>query len=242
MEREAFAVEAEAAWSGTTAAMDRILSSGYSDAAVRPGPYHVDRVPPPKLEPFVLENTVRLRGWPVPFVDNRTRVDRHASWIGQDIEPLVVPHCEAWRACTSGQFLHRRVLATDLRESRQLEPNAAGATGAVAVWDVLLYVVELAELGARIAIDLECETVTIAVSLNGIGGRQLISGDWQRELHADYIVSDSSLSASETVRSAGLIEDPRPVGVRITQRLLGKFGLDISDQVLLDWQDQILGN
>jgi hypothetical protein len=53
--------------------------------------------------------------------------------------------CEAWRLCTSGQLLHRRVLATDLRESAELAPDAVGAAGAVAVWDVLLYLVEVAE-------------------------------------------------------------------------------------------------
>lgn len=52
--------------------------------------------------------------------------------------------------CTSGQFLHRRVA-----NYVQTRP---GATGAVAVCDFFLYLVEVVELGARLATTLECET------------------------------------------------------------------------------------
>jgi hypothetical protein len=83
---------------------------------------------------------------------------------------------------TSGQFLHRRLLATDLRDAQDLKPNAAAATGAVAVWDVLLYMVEVAEFGARMATALGLDQVTFDVGLDGIAGRQLISGDFCREL------------------------------------------------------------
>ena len=64
---------------------------------------------------------------------------------------MVVPHVDAWRIFTSGQFLHRRVFATDLRDASELKPEDPDATGAVAVWDVLLYLVEVAESAARMA-------------------------------------------------------------------------------------------
>jgi hypothetical protein len=239
VEREAFANEAKRAWAGSTSVMDQILSSGHTDVAIRPGPYDLNRVSPERLEPLVLENAVRLKGWPVPFFDQLNRPIRHGSWIGQDIEPRGVPHCEAWRMCTSGQFLQRRILATDLRESAQPSPNAPGATVAVAVQDVLSYLVEVAELGARLATTLECETITIAASLVRIGGRQLISGNWNRDLDHTYIVNADRLDASEVIASTRLIEDPRGAGVKITQRLLRQFGLDISEQVLLDWQEKV---
>lgn len=238
-EREAFDSEAAAAWANPSEVMAFILSSGHTDVVIRPGPFNPRRVSPARLEALLSENTVRMRGWPVPFVDNRAQILRHGTWIGQDIKPSVVPHVEAWRICASGQFLHRRVLTTDLVKDGQLRPDAPAATGAVAVWDILLYLVEVAEFSARLATTLENDTMTIGVSLNGIAGRQLISGDWARDLHGDYIVATDRLTAAESMNVAHLMQTPRAVGVALTQQILMQFGLDIPDQVLDEWQDQV---
>jgi hypothetical protein len=74
------------------------------------------------------------------------------------------------------------ILATDLSESEQLSPKRSRCLGGSRCLGRALYLVEVAELGARLATTLECETITIAASLDGISGRQLISGDWNREL------------------------------------------------------------
>ena len=113
-----------------------------------PGPYNAKRLRPGELDRFVVEHAVRLRGWPVPFVNNAP-VQRMGEWVAQDV--VASPHVEAWRMFSSGQFLQRRLLATELRHSAELVPNVTSATGAVAVWDVLFYLVEVAEFGARLA-------------------------------------------------------------------------------------------
>lgn len=241
VEREAFTNEAARSWADVSPVLERILGAGHLDVAIRPAPFDAERVSPSRLEPLVVDHAVRLRGWPLPYVDYKIPIVRHGSWIGQDIEPTVVPHCEAWRMCTSGQFLHRRMLATDLRDSDQFLPDAPGATGAVTVWDVLLYLVEVAELAARLATTLECGSVAIHVVLGGVAGRQLIAGDWNRELHAHYVVAADQLEASVTMSSAELIVNPRATGVSLTQQLLRQFGADVSDHVLLDWQGQLFG-
>ena len=239
IERESFADESVKAWADPSSVMEQIVGSGYTDVAVQPGPFDRNRLSPAQLELFVSEHAVRLRGWPVPYVDHRQPVQRYGAWIGQDVEPQVVPHIGAWRMCTSGQYLHRRVLATDLRDAQELAPSTPNATGAVAVWDVLLYLVELAEFGARMATVLDCERITFDVSLNGIAGRELISGDWLRELQGPYLVLADRLSGSEVVNSARLIASPRQIGVALAQVLLQQFGLDLPNQVLMDWQEQI---
>lgn len=236
---KAFAAEATTAWANPSPTMQQILQSGHTDIAIRPGTYEAERLSPAKLESFIAENAVRLRGWPVPYVDQRVTLQRHGSWIGQDIEPRVVPHIEAWRLRTSGQFLHRRVLATDLRETQELAPGSPNATGAVAVWDILLYFVEVAEFGARMATTLEVQSVAFELTLAGVEGRELISGDWQRELHGPYIVSVDRLTASEVVDTATLLRDPRVIGVQLAQRVLKQFGLNVTHQILLDWQAQV---
>lgn len=238
-ERESFADEATKAWADPLSVVQYILGTAFTDIAIRPGPFHGDRLSPAQLESFVTEHAVRLRGWPVPYVDHRIPMQRFGTWIGQDIEPQVVPHIEAWRMCTSGQFLHRRVLATVLRETDELKASNPEATGAVAVWDVLLYLVEVAELGARMVTSLQCENITFAVSVNGVAGRELISGDWRREMHGPYLTSANRLTATEVVDSTRLISNPRQVGVALAQLLLRQFGLDVPDQVLMDWQDEV---
>lgn len=213
-----------------------ISSDGHFDAAIRPAPHDESRIPPAHLVDFLRKHAVRMRGWPVPFMDGEQRLHRHGNWIGQEYEDG--RHKEAWRLFTSGHFLHRRVLVSDLVNDQQLAADQASATGSVVVWDVLLYAVELVELAARIATDLRCDTVTIDLSLVNIKGRQLVSGDWSRELHGPYVVSSDRLSAQRRVTSTSLLADPRGIAVSLTQALLGQFGVDIPDQVLMDWQEK----
>jgi hypothetical protein len=57
---------------------------------------------------------------------------------------------------------------------------------------------------------------------------------------SSYLVAGDSLKASEVVDSTRLITSPRQIGVDLAQLLLQQFGLDLPDQLLMDWQEQIL--
>ena len=242
-----FNAEAIEAWSAPSsvenptggALVSTIATPAYTNVTVRPGPYEADRISPDQLETFAGAQAVRLRGWPVPMLSNRDPIAHHGNWVGQDLQAEIVPHVEAWRLFTSGQFLHRRIIATDLRDAAELKPDTPGATGAVAVWDVLLYLVEVAELGARYAAALGVETVAIDVSLENIAGRELISGDWKRELHGRYVTQATSLTASVVHKAPALLATPRAVGVDLTQQMLRKFGLNVADKILMEWQESI---
>ena len=243
-----FEAEAADAWAAPSSVDDpkgdslrhAVSSPAFTDVSVRLGPYQVDRIRADELEGFVMVNDVRLRGWPVPMVSNRQRVAHHGNWVGQDLQADVTPHVEAWRVFTSGQFLQRRVVSTDLRENDQLRAEAPDATGAIAVWDVLLYLVEVAELGARYASALGADTVTIDFSLNNIAGRELISGEWNRELHGPYITQAESLTAGLVLKTPSLLATPREHGVALAQQIFQKFGLNVPDKVFFDWQDGVL--
>lgn len=214
--------------------------AAYFDVAITPRPFRSDRIRRAQLRDFVVEHTVRLRGWPVPMVDLETPMRAYPTWVGQDRPERVSPHAEAWRVFTSGQFLHRRVLTTDLRDLSEFELTVPSATGGVAVWDVLFYLVEVAELAARWATSLDCEAVDVSVALVGIGGRELISGDHNRELHGPYTVDVEQVHTSRTLDVARLVAEPRAIGVELAQDIFGQFGTDLPDQVLFDWQQQIL--
>ncbi len=239
--RLAFTAEAERAWAEPSEVVTFILSKGHFDLSLTPSTFDPARVSPDALESLIVNNAVRLRGWPMPYVDRQIPIRRYGDWVGQDIEARVVPHCEAWRACASGQFLHRKVFRADLPDADgQLQPDAAAATGAVVIWEVLLYLVEVAEFAARIAAAVGCDALTITVDLAGIAGRQLISGDWRRDLDRDYVIHADRLHAVETRSTADLLADPRSVGVALAHSLFAKFGLKVPDQVLIDWQEQDL--
>ncbi len=239
--RHAFSAEAETAWANPSKVLRFIQSKGHFDASVTPSTFDPSRVSPEALESLIANNAVRLRGWPTPYVDLRMPILRHGEWIGQDLEAQGVPHCEAWRACTSGQFLHRKVFRTDVADAgSQLGSSAPDGPGAVVIWEVLFYAIELAEFAARIAAALECDSLTITLDLAGIAGRHLISGDWNRELDRDYTMHADRLHAVKTHSTAELLADPRRVGVALAQAILTKFGLKVPDQVLLDWQEQTL--
>ena len=217
-----------------------IKTPAYTDVAVRPGPYSDDRISPSELETFAGTQAVRLRGWPVPMISNRDTFMHNGDWVGQDLQGEIVPHVEAWRLFSSGQFLHRRIVATDLRDAAELRPEVPNATGAIAVWDVLFYIVEVAELGARYASTLAAETIAIDIGLENIAGRELISGDWKRDLNGPYVTQANSFRASGVYTAPALLASPRAIGVELAQQILRKFGLDIPDKTLMEYQDSVL--
>lgn len=251
IEQAQFDAELGAAWADpnpVSAPDPRTIAPGietpaFTDVAIRPGPYDPNRLALSDLPRFISEHAVSLRGWPVPMVSYRDPVQHHENWIAQDIQPDVVTHAEAWRMFTSGQFLHRRIVATDLRDDAdQLRPEDPRATGAIAVWDVLVYMVEVAELGARMATALEVDTITFDIALRHIRGRELISGDPRRRSHHTRITQATDLADSVTLSTPTLVAAPRHQGVELAQHLLRKFGANIADQTLLEWQAQILND
>jgi hypothetical protein len=219
-----------------SAVYDKIVAAGHFDASIRPGPYDANRIAPAQLLEFLRKHVVRMRGWLLPFMDGHEPVRRYGAWIGQEYEGP--HHREAWRLFTSGHFVHRRALVSDLVDQQDLAADAAGATGSVVVWDVLLYAVELVELAARFATDLCCDNMTIDLDLVNIEGRQLVSGDWSRELYGPYFVHTNRIRAERRLTSTTLLADPRDAAVALAQDLLGQFGVDVPAPVLMDWQEK----
>lgn len=224
---------------GRYALTPRVDRPAYFQTFIRPGPYQADRLQPDTLSDLVEMQAVRLRGWPVPMVDGREKLDRHRTWVGQDLASSLVPHIELWRMFCSGQFLQLRVLATDLRDSPDFRPSRPDATGVIAVWDVLLYAVEVAEFAGRLAVASHTPTVTIVLAIKGTQGRELIAGDQRRELTRPGWLDDDEARVDVELSTAELLADPRTVGVKIAHDLLSQFGVRISERVLLDYQQEV---
>lgn len=129
-----------------------------------------------------------------------------------------------------------------MRDAAILEPLDDRATGAVAVWDVLLYMVEVAEFAARVATELRCDHLRFDISLAGIAGRQLIAGSTDDHVRDGLIVYADQLTASRQIDSTAVLSDVRGTGVSLAQDLLRQFGLDVPDRVLLEQQQRIFGS
>lgn len=239
---EQFDVEAEDFWAQTSDVVDTISRVGHFDVSIRPEPYQ-DRMAANELTEFITTRAVSMRGWPVPYVSWRgaTPLQNHGTWVGQDDRSNVVPHIEAWRFASSGQFAQRRVLGSDFDTDHQLlADNLHGGT--VLVWDVLLYLVEVAELGARIATKTECEAVTFVLALSGIEGRSLHNDAYGRGFAQSDPISTNRISARRTVDTPRLLHAPRVVGRELAQSLLRQFGVSVPDQVLDEMQAEIFNS
>ncbi len=95
--------------------IERIRAAGHWDIAIRPHPFDEGRVEYDRLDEVLASSTVRLRGWPLPYIDPREPMLHGEDWLGQDIDASSVDHLEAWRIFTSGQFTQLRSVAADLR-------------------------------------------------------------------------------------------------------------------------------
>ena len=240
-DRAAFEAEVAEAWKTDSLTLERLRSLGHTDIAIRALPYEEKRLGPAPREAMLAELAVRLRGWPLPYIDQRESIIRADTFIGQDIAPTVVPHMEAWRLTTSGQFLHRRALSTDMRDSPILEPNDDRATGAVALWDIVLYLVEVAELAARMARGLGAKHVEMVIELAGVAGRELISGDEREHVRPGLIVHRDRLRYRRQFATAALLANARDAGITLAQGILRQFGLDLPDAALNDIQARVFG-
>jgi hypothetical protein len=194
------------------------------------------------MEQLLINSTVRLRGWPVPFVDHREPVGRGQDWIGQDIDARLVAHEEAWRFFTSGQFAQLRVISADRRVGREATPVPLGASSVIEVWEILFYVTEVVELAARLSLtEAGSEEMVLDLRLHGVEGRQLVSGSPTRELNRAYRANTPTLQAKRSVDREALVSNPRHLAVELSRSILFRFGWQASEDVLKTYQRELIG-
>lgn len=216
-------------WTTTNAYARRQL--GYWDVVIQPEPYDPERLGRDELEMVIVQSAVRLRGWPVPYIDHADLLNGQ-SFIGCDITAKNSPHEEQWRLFTSGQFLHRRVLMTDL----------TGKPDQVALWDVLIYLTEIVEFAARLSQSMATPTrMIVQTRLHGVAGRHLVSDDHKHDLHDDFSTSEPMLTTAVAVSVPELLTDSRALAIGMAKSILQGFGFMAPDEVL-EYQQQKLKN
>ncbi|WP_054248621.1 ATP-binding protein [Rhodococcus opacus] len=222
---EEFVKEAASLWSGDDEYARRGLA--YWDVAIRPQPFRSNRFGHSMLVSILERSTVRMRGWPVPYIGE---ILNQQTFIASDIEARITPHEEKWRLSTSGQFLHRRVVMTEFTDHPEQIP----------IWEVLFYLTEVVELAARLAQSTTTPPqITVEATLCGVAGRSLVADHAGRDLHGDYKTHSESLTASVEVPVTELLADPRTLAVQMSKSIFQGFGFHPSDEFLSDYQKEL---
>jgi hypothetical protein len=227
--------------------IDKIRSKGHWDVVIRPGTFDEQRVDYEALEDVLEPIAVRLRGWPVPYVDRREQFLRGEDWVGQDIDAERVSHYEAWRFFTSGQFNHLRAVSADWRSEaiyvsgETIVPQ--GFTSAIEVWEILFYLTEVFELATRLSLSpAGDESMTVSVRLDGLGRRALVVGQPNRmPFDSPYGPPPQTLAREATLSREELAADARGAAVEMARGLFLRFGWKPSRDQLAEWQRELLG-
>lgn len=220
--------------------VEKIESRGYWDVEVRPLPVDANRFDYEELESVIEGTAVRLRGWPVPFIDHREPWLRGDDWIGQDIDALMVSHLEAWRLFTTGQFVHLRALPVDWGDADLIAPRISGQK-VIPVWEILFYLTEVVELAARLTLKANAPgSVSVGAKLCGMAGRGLVVGQRNRaEFMRPYVQQQDVLRAQRTVKADDLVAEPREAALELARHFFVHFGWKAPIDQLRAYQQEL---
>lgn len=224
-----------------TTLADKIRSKAYWEVVIRPQRFVADRIDYAELENSLSAAAVRMRGWPVPLVDNRVEPVGGEDWVGQDIDAEMVGHYEAWRFYTSGQFLHLRAVSADWRSNAEATSTPPGFASVIEVWEILYYVTEVFELAARLALSpAGDDPMVIEIGLAGLEGRALVVGMRDR---ADFAIPHRARAPAVhqvlTLSREHLVGEAQGEAVRTASQFFARFGWHPSSSQLMGLQGEL---
>jgi hypothetical protein len=225
---------------GMSEVTEKIRSRGYWEVAIRPLPLEAERVAYGDILAIIEAATVRMRGWPVPFIDRREAPIRAESWVGQDVDAELVGHHEAWRFFMSGQFNHLRAISADWRDDeKRFIPE--GFDSVIQVWEVLFYLTEVFELASRLALGPAGEeTMEIRVHLHNLENRGLIVGQNNRsEFFQPYRFQLNSIQREANLPREELVANAREHAVTMSREIFLRFGWEPSIEQLREHQQEL---
>jgi hypothetical protein len=222
--------------------IDKVRSRGYWDVVIRPATYIESRVPYAELEGIIQAAEVRLRGWPVPFYDNRERPIRRGNWVGQDIDAEMVGHYEAWRFHTSGQFNQLRAVDADWRHTSKIQSSEPGREKVIQVWEILFYLTEVFELASRLTTGpAGDDAMVVEATLHGLQDRRLIVGQHNRaEFYEPHHTDEDVLRREIALSRSDLIASTNEQSVKMASEFFARFGWKPSLDQLAGHQRELL--
>lgn len=222
---------------------DKIRSRGYWDVSILPLPYEGDRYLYETLDGVLGRATVRLRGWPVPYIDAYSEPERGTDWIGQEVDGEATSHFEAWRFFMSGQFNQLRAVSADWRtgEAATHIPEEFDLASVIEVWEILYYITEVFELAARFAMGgPPYEQTKIVVRLNGLENRGLVVGQNNRApFMSPYKATIADYFAEATISRDSLLGGASVAALEMAREFFLRFGWQPSSDQLAEMQAEL---
>lgn len=205
---------------------------GHWAVEVHPTDYERDRVSRGDLEPVIQAVTVRLRGWPVPFIP-RGELLQGQRYIGAETDDQ--RHVEAWRFFTSGQYCEKRAFSAETPAHKQSDGPMV-----IDIWDIVFHATEVYAFAARLAEELrDVPALTISLALDQLFQAELRS-EPERELWQTYRTDGMRIDATRSVPVDELLARPEELALEAVHELLGGFGLTVGRQVMADYQQILL--
>jgi hypothetical protein len=222
-----------------SAVIETIRSRGYWEISIRPESHARSRVAYADLESIVRESAVRMRGWPVPMVHERSDFLRGDVWLGQDVDAAVVGHYEAWRIFESGQFAQLRSYTLDW--DTEITGRAANRS-VIPIWEVVFYLTEVVELAVRLALSPAGDrNMKISASMHGLDGRRVVLNEnGSHAVIGQAAFSGETLTVDRAVSREELSGAPRSLAVDLSHEVLARLGLNESREQVADWQSSLL--
>jgi hypothetical protein len=189
----------------------------------------------------VAKNSVRVRGWDYPHVDQNGTPLFGRDWSGQEIE--WEHHLEIWRLYQSGQFYHILGMFQDWRDQSSFWPaeeNWEWGTF-LGLEDTVFRFTEIFEFAARLSLtDAGDDFMHIEIKLVGLDRRK-ISGAHKRLLFGIGPALSPEFTRPFNHSRLDLIARPKELALDAVSQLFNHFGWNPSKAILREIQSE-LGN
>ncbi|MHA7142997.1 MULTISPECIES: AlbA family DNA-binding domain-containing protein [unclassified Arthrobacter] len=190
------------------------------------------RIPYSRLTQVVNDATVRLRGWPFPFVQNPSR-DEH--FIHETT--AYGHHLESWAMFTSGLFADiRRIGDWPSDGDTYTSDDDPRIAGNMPMWFALLHFTEALEFAVRLrqAMNQEEPMVVRFEGLNLSGQRLVVANNNRSGFFSNYIYEGSTWSSGEyLVDDDAALKGTRTMAVDASLDLIARFGWDSATPAML---------
>lgn len=219
-------------------AATRVLAIPHLHLSVRPVTFNEHRVEYPRLLGLAQEVTVRMRGWPLPFIERPGFGD---DWVGEESEGR---EGESWRLHESGLFLHAQAIETHF-EAEWPYPGGGKQTGQnFPAWLPVVFFTEAFTLAARLQLTLgEYTPLQVDVAAENIEGWTLVAGNPRRSgFHSKYTFRSPCWRRSIELTAETALTGVRDLAVEYAVNLLQRFGwTGATTDMVQGMQEEVFG-
>ncbi len=215
-----------------------IRSRGHWFTVVRPAQFQPARLGYEELLPALRASRVQLSGWDFPHLGHEDALIRGEDWIGVDTDWFY--YREVVRFTQSGQFAYLGGIREDWYERgspTMWRPPTVVPGELLGLADTVTTYTEVFEFASRLATTKAGdETMSIAIELNGLQGRQLYAENPARMLSGRYIAQIPSFRWEASYSRQQLLANARELAVERVRDLFLRFGFEADLDVLTDIQ------